>query len=106
MNDETSLKQVGSVVSITGSVVDIRFDRCLPPIHTILYAGHDRRVIIEVLLPAHAVLERKLDGDKLESVEIKRVLLLRFIIAGTRFMTDRQTDFLLFILCILLGVGH
>ncbi|MBE0435406.1 MAG: F0F1 ATP synthase subunit beta [Methylomicrobium sp.] len=49
MNDETSLKQVGSVVSITGSVVDIRFDRCLPPIHTILYAGDDRRVIIEVL---------------------------------------------------------
>ncbi|MGD7036121.1 F0F1 ATP synthase subunit beta [Methylotuvimicrobium buryatense] len=49
MNDETSLKQVGSVVSITGSVVDIRFDCCLPPIHTILYAGDDRRVIIEVL---------------------------------------------------------
>ncbi|WP_341326782.1 F0F1 ATP synthase subunit beta [Methylotuvimicrobium sp. KM2] len=49
MNDETSLKQVGSVVSITGSVVDIRFDCCLPPIHTILYAGNDRRVIIEVL---------------------------------------------------------
>ncbi|WP_431067317.1 F0F1 ATP synthase subunit beta [Methylotuvimicrobium sp.] len=49
MNDETSLTHAGSVVSITGSVVDIRFDRCLPPIHTILYAGHDRRVIIEVL---------------------------------------------------------
>ncbi len=49
MNDETSLKQAGSVVSITGSVIDIRFDRCLPPIHTILYAGDDRRVIIEVL---------------------------------------------------------
>jgi F-type H+-transporting ATPase subunit beta len=49
MNDETSLKQAGSVVSITGSVIDIQFDRCLPPIHTILYAGHDRRVIIEVL---------------------------------------------------------
>ena len=37
--DETSLKQAGSVVSITGSVVDIRFDRYLPPIHTILYVG-------------------------------------------------------------------
>ncbi len=49
MNNETSLTNAGSVVSITGSVVDIRFDRCLPPIHTILYAGHDRRVIIEVL---------------------------------------------------------
>ncbi|WP_404358665.1 F0F1 ATP synthase subunit beta [Methylotuvimicrobium sp. KM1] len=49
MNDETSLKQAGSVVSITGSVIDIQFDRCLPPIHTILYAGDDRRVIIEVL---------------------------------------------------------
>ncbi|CCE25391.1 F0F1 ATP synthase subunit beta [Methylotuvimicrobium alcaliphilum] len=49
MNDETSLTHAGSVVSVTGSVVDIRFDRYLPPIHTILYAGPDRRVIIEVL---------------------------------------------------------
>lgn len=49
MNNETSLTNAGSVVSITGSVIDIRFDCCLPPIHTILYAGDDRRVIIEVL---------------------------------------------------------
>ncbi|MGR9044685.1 MAG: F0F1 ATP synthase subunit beta [Gammaproteobacteria bacterium] len=38
----------GAVVSVRGSVVDVRFDRCLPPIHSVLYAGKDRRVVIEV----------------------------------------------------------
>ena len=49
MQDETGATGTGAVVSVTGSVVDIRFDRGLPPIHTVLYSGKDRRVVIEVL---------------------------------------------------------
>lgn len=39
----------GQVVSIRGSVVDVRFDDKLPPIHTVLRAGSDGQIIIEVL---------------------------------------------------------
>ena len=48
MENETSLTGTGTVVSVRGSVVDIKFERSLPPIHTILYAGHDRSVVVEV----------------------------------------------------------
>jgi len=40
---------VGTVVSVHGSVVDIRFEERLPPIHTVLRAGHDGRIVVEVL---------------------------------------------------------
>ncbi|HEY4786223.1 MAG TPA: hypothetical protein VIH57_09235, partial [Bacteroidales bacterium] len=39
----------GKVVSIRGSVVDVRFDDHLPPIYTLLYAGKDDQIAIEVL---------------------------------------------------------
>ena len=39
----------GVVVSVRGSVVDIWFERRLPAIYTILYAGDDREIVIEVL---------------------------------------------------------
>jgi len=39
----------GVVVAVRGSVVDIRFDKCLPPIFTILQAGPDGQIVIEVL---------------------------------------------------------
>jgi F-type H+-transporting ATPase subunit beta len=39
----------GTVVSVRGSVVDIRFDRHLPPIYSVLRAGADRQIVIEVL---------------------------------------------------------
>ncbi|CAN5769020.1 F0F1 ATP synthase subunit beta [soil metagenome] len=39
----------GVVVSVRGSVVDICFDAQLPPIHTMLRAGNDQQIIIEVL---------------------------------------------------------
>jgi len=48
MKNETGSIHAGAVVSVNGSVVDIRFEHCLPPIHSILYAG-DRRVVIEVV---------------------------------------------------------
>ena len=39
----------GSVVSVRGSVVELRFDRQLPAINSVLLAGPDRQIIIEVL---------------------------------------------------------
>ncbi len=40
---------VGAVVSVRGSVVDIRFDKRLPPIYTVLRGGDEGRIVIEVL---------------------------------------------------------
>ncbi|MBE7504729.1 MAG: F0F1 ATP synthase subunit beta [Planctomycetia bacterium] len=47
----------GVVVSVRGSVVDIRFDRQLPPIYSVLHAGADKEIVIEVLsqLDVHRV---------------------------------------------------
>ncbi|ABB23925.1 MULTISPECIES: F0F1 ATP synthase subunit beta [Chlorobium/Pelodictyon group] len=42
-------QRYGRVARIRGSVVDVRFERHLPPIHTILETGKDREVKIEVL---------------------------------------------------------
>ncbi|MGR9052142.1 MAG: F0F1 ATP synthase subunit beta [Gammaproteobacteria bacterium] len=44
----------GRVVSVSGSVVDLVFERRLPEIHHILYAGRDRRVVIEVQMQLSA----------------------------------------------------
>ncbi|MEB0032150.1 F0F1 ATP synthase subunit beta [Undibacterium sp. RTI2.1] len=38
----------GTVISVHGSVVDVRFDSLLPPIHTVLHAN-EGRIILEVL---------------------------------------------------------
>ena len=40
---------IGTIVSVRGSVVDVRFDSRLPPIYTVLRAGADRSIVIEVL---------------------------------------------------------
>lgn len=47
---------IGSVVSVRGSVIDIRFDGHLPPIYSLLHAK-DGEIAIEVLaqLDAHRV---------------------------------------------------
>ncbi len=47
----------GKVVSVRGSVVDIRFEGYLPPIYTLLHAGEGDSIAIEVLtqLDAHRV---------------------------------------------------
>ena len=39
----------GTVVSVRGSVVDVRFDEHLPPIYSVLRAGAEKQVVIEVL---------------------------------------------------------
>jgi len=40
---------LGAVLSVRGSVVDARFEERLPPIHSVLRAGPDMRIVIEVL---------------------------------------------------------
>jgi F-type H+-transporting ATPase subunit beta len=46
---EASLPRRGIVVSVRGSVVDIRFDEHLPPIYSVLRAGEKGHIVIEVL---------------------------------------------------------
>ncbi|MGA3344455.1 MAG: F0F1 ATP synthase subunit beta [Terracidiphilus sp.] len=40
---------LGSVVSVRGGVVDVRFDRRLPPIFSVLHTGAGDKIIIEVM---------------------------------------------------------
>jgi F-type H+-transporting ATPase subunit beta len=49
MEIQTHLSNLGAVVSVRGSVVDIRFDDHLPPIYTLLRAGDKEQIVIEVL---------------------------------------------------------
>jgi F-type H+-transporting ATPase subunit beta len=54
MKAGTNPKNLGVVASIRGSVVEIRFDRHLPPIYSLLRAGGDGRIAIEVLAQSDA----------------------------------------------------
>ena len=49
MTVAASGKNTGVVVSIRGSVVDVRFDANLPPIYSVLRTGPDHNIIIEVM---------------------------------------------------------
>lgn len=57
--DKSCLANIGTVVSVRGSVVEIRFDQQLPPIRSLLRAGDEGvgQIIIEVLAQrdAHCV---------------------------------------------------
>ena len=57
MHSQSSPTNLGAVVSVRGSVVDIRFDELLPPIYSVLHAGDEGEIVIEVLaqLDAHRV---------------------------------------------------
>ncbi len=37
------------IVSVRGGVVDVRFDRRLPPIFSVLHAGAEGKIIVEVM---------------------------------------------------------
>jgi vacuolar-type H+-ATPase subunit B/Vma2 len=56
MKEKPTSSNLGAVVSVRGSVVDVRFDAYLPPIYTLLRA-QDGKIAIEVLaqLDAHCV---------------------------------------------------
>ncbi|MDP3481040.1 MAG: F0F1 ATP synthase subunit beta [Desulfoprunum sp.] len=49
MTNTTIPANIGTVVSVHGSVVDIRFEEHLPPISTLLHAGKTGDIAIEVL---------------------------------------------------------
>src|SRR5665647_109194 len=57
MNSPSSSTNQGTVVSVRGSVVDVRFEKHLPPIYGLLHAGADGQIAIEVMsqLDAHLV---------------------------------------------------
>jgi F-type H+-transporting ATPase subunit beta len=40
---------IGSIISVRGGVVDVRFDRSLPPIFSVLHTGVDGKIIVEVM---------------------------------------------------------
>ena len=49
MKAQANFQNLGNVTSVRGSVVDIRFDAHLPPIYSLLRAGADKEIVIEVL---------------------------------------------------------
>ncbi|MGB5312981.1 MAG: F0F1 ATP synthase subunit beta [Polyangiales bacterium] len=49
MTDNSRASNSGVVVSVRGSVVDMRFDAQLPPIYSLLRAGEKNQIVIEVL---------------------------------------------------------
>jgi len=49
MKTQVGPSNLGAVVSVRGGVVDIRFDARLPPVYTVLRAGSDRQIVIEVM---------------------------------------------------------
>jgi F-type H+/Na+-transporting ATPase subunit beta len=53
---------IGSVVSVRGGVVDVRFDRRLPPIFSVLHAGPDGKIIVEVMA--------QLDASQVRGIEL------------------------------------
>lgn len=55
--DSVNHHTIGTVISVRGSVIDILFDELLPPIHSLLCAGTENQIAIEVLsqLDAHRV---------------------------------------------------
>jgi F-type H+-transporting ATPase subunit beta len=54
MKDNVNPANLGVVASVRGSVVDVRFDGHLPPIYSVLRAGAENKVIIEVLAQSDA----------------------------------------------------
>jgi F-type H+-transporting ATPase subunit beta len=55
MRNNAITSNLGAVISVRGSVVDVRFDRHLPPIFSVLRAGFDGRIVIEVMAQLDAL---------------------------------------------------
>jgi len=47
--NQADSQNLGSVVSVRGGVVDVRFDHRLPPIFSVLHAGAEGKIIVEVM---------------------------------------------------------
>ena len=48
-SEDAGQANAGVIVAVRGSVVDVRFDGRLPPIDSVLRAGQDGAIVIEVL---------------------------------------------------------
>lgn len=57
MADRSRPLNLGMVISVRGSIVDVLFEKHLPPVYTLLRAGRESKIAIEVLtqLDAHRV---------------------------------------------------
>lgn len=57
MEDKNIPLNLGTVISVRGSIVDVLFERNLPSVYTLLHSGKDSQIAIEVLtqLDAHHV---------------------------------------------------
>ncbi|MDQ1285687.1 MAG: F-type H+/Na+-transporting ATPase subunit beta [Thermodesulfobacteriota bacterium] len=57
MGNQNNPSDLGKVVSVRGSIVDIRFEAHLPPIYSLLRVGKEKQIAIEVLthLDVHRV---------------------------------------------------
>ena len=62
MKNKIGPANFGTVVSVRGSVVDVRFTTRLPPIYSLLRAGREGRIAIEVLA--------QLDGDRVRGIAL------------------------------------
>jgi F-type H+-transporting ATPase subunit beta len=49
MTERLATSNTGAVVAVRGSVVDARFERRLPSIYSVLHAGADGKIVIEVM---------------------------------------------------------
>jgi F-type H+-transporting ATPase subunit beta len=47
--NKTDSPNLGLIVSVRGGVVDVRFHRRLPPIFSVLHAGSEGKIIVEVM---------------------------------------------------------
>ena len=54
MKNTTTASNLGTVMLVRGSVVDIRFEEHLPPSYSVLRAGDEGRIVIEVLAQLNA----------------------------------------------------
>ena len=64
MENKSNRSNLGVVVSVRGSVVDVRFDNHLPPIYSMLRAGAEKQIVIEVLAQLNSVLSTLKDDAK------------------------------------------
>jgi hypothetical protein len=70
---KTTLSNLGAVVSLRGSVVNIRFDVDLPPIYTLLYAM-EGKIAIEVLAQLNAQRDARIVFQVSRVAQIKCLL--------------------------------
>ena len=85
MENHNNTANFGAIVSVRGSVVDIRFEKYLPPIYTLLRAGKERKIAIEVLTQLDAYHVR---GIALTPTEGSVAFLAHCYFCGTKVECD------------------